>query len=171
MGKTMGRPKKRFRVYIAGGMHDRMAGIVRAERLLAMTLIKAAGLDYYDPAGSEGLEDRPLTWLIDSNMDRPLMTKYVAKDDRNLDKCDGLLIITGDKVSDGTWDEKAQCQYLKPRPIAMVAPRRHTGDLMTFSTVKLRKGIRGNIHDAVQYLREEAIRLGYDVGEQSSAVH
>ena len=148
------RKQKKFRVYIAGGMHGRMTGLVRAERMMASTLLEAAGLDYYDPAASEGLEDKALTWIIDSNMSRPLMESYVHKDDTNLAKCDAILVLTGDTVSDGTWDEKAQMQYRYKRPIAMVAPRRASGDLMTFTTIKI-KGVYPTLEAAINGLKGE----------------
>jgi len=124
----------RYDVYIAGAMHGRMGFEVLDERDLAKYYCRLFGLTYYDPAEDEKIDRFK---IVDANPNLELMRHYVEKDERNLDKCRGMLVLTGDKSTSGTAWEMARMYYKNCRPIVAVAPRIAKGQLTNFTAVKI----------------------------------
>lgn len=125
------------RVYLSGKMGGLVVADVLASRGEAKYHCERFGLEYYDPADSEGLECLHPSSKIDLAVDHYTMGQYVEKDESNLDKCTVCLVLTGDTPSDGTWWEMARAYYHLKIPIVMVAPRRLHEQLMGFSNIKL----------------------------------
>lgn len=126
----------RFDVYLAGAMHMRLGKDVLAERLNAKNICKSLGLTYYDPAEDELIRPNE---LIDGKPNRRRMAWYVRKDDRHIDQCRALMILTGDSASSGTLWEAGRMFYKNHRPIVAVAPRMCDGLLANFTTIKADK--------------------------------
>lgn len=128
--------KLKYDVYLAGQMHGRLGKDVLAERLAAKNLCKRLELTYYDPAEDEIV---PPDEIIDTVPNRNLMRWYVQKDDRHIDQCRTLVILTGDKSSSGTLWEAGRMFYKNRRPIVAVAPLMYDGLLANFTTIKADK--------------------------------
>lgn len=123
----------KYSVYLAGAMHHRLGKDVLAERANAKSICKSIGLTYYDPAEDEMIKPNE---LIDAKPSRRRMAWYVRKDDRHVDQCRALLILTGDNASSGTLWEAGRMFYRNRRPIVAVAPRMCDGLLANFTTIK-----------------------------------
>jgi len=126
----------RYDVYLAGAMHGRVGEVVLAERLAAKNICKKLGLTYYDPAEDEVIKPNE---IIDAKPNLKLMRWYVEKDDKHIDQCRSLLLLTGDKASSGSLWECGRMRYRNHRPIAVVAPLMCAGQLANFTTVKADK--------------------------------
>lgn len=143
-------------------MGGRPVEYVLCERRLAKGILKSYGLGYYDPAESEGLENLAKDAIVDMKATRETMASYVRKDLRNLRKCDALLVLTGDKPSDGTWHEICFAKYKLSMPIALKAPKRHRGEIMGFTNIQT-PNLFPTITDAVIHLQKIAKRRGHAV--------
>lgn len=161
MEKVMGRHK----VYLSGKMGGLTPLDVIRMRGDAKFICDRLGLDYYDPAGDEGLEFMDPYHVIDSGVDMETMAGYVSKDEGNLDKCTVCLVLTGDTPSDGTWWEMARAKYVLKIPIIMVAPKRAHHAIVGFSNFHADK-IFETTEGALAY-----IRYGLPVQETADAVH
>lgn len=120
------------KVYLAGSMAGRVAKEVLLERQRAGNLCRKYGLAPLDPGFSERKD-----WTgyrISDSMGFNKMAKYVEKDLRLIRRSDALIVLTGDKASDGTDYEKAYAKFIGI-PVVCVAPSRCTGKLMGFSNV------------------------------------
>lgn len=147
--------KFKWDVYLAGAMHGRRVGDVLMERTLAKAFCKLYGLTYYCPAEDEGLNLLPRDAIIDLKPNLERMKWYVEKDDRHLDQCRVLLVLTGDRASSGTAWEMARMFYKCKRPIILVAPKMDRGELTNFTTIKserIRPTQELAIHSIHQYL-------------------
>lgn len=123
-------------VYIGGAMGGRLVSEVLAERMAAKTLLREAGLSYYDPAEDEGLQAMPIHSRISLNYTLAKMEQFVKKDDFNVDHSRIFLNLTGDMKSDGTSWEMGRAFYLNRSPIIMVSPLRAEKQLIQFSNIK-----------------------------------
>lgn len=144
----------RYDVYLAGQMHGRLGKDVLAERLAAKIVCKRLGLTYYDPAEDEVV---PPNEIIDTVPNRRLMRWYVDKDDKHIDQCRSLIILTGDKSSSGTLWEAGRMYYKNHRPIVAVAPLMCDGLLANFTTIKASKLCRTHTQ-AFLWLRRQLRR-------------
>ena len=140
--------KYKFDVYVALAMHGRKVGDILVQTFLAKAFCKKYGLSAYFPSEDEGLDKLDRDSLIDSKPDLDKMKWYVSKDDKNLDKCQTLLVLTGDNSSSGTGWEQGRMFYKHKRPIILVAPRMFYGKLTNFTTIKS-SYIRPTIEEAV----------------------
>lgn len=142
--------RKLYDVYLSLGMHSRPVGEVLAQMDSAKRLCDYYGLSYYAPTDDEGLEHLEFDAIIDHKPDLILMEHYVAKDDRKLDQCRSILVLTGDINSSGTLWEQARAFYKCEIPIALVAPLMSRGELTNFTTIKA---------DFICATQEEAVSL------------
>lgn len=126
----------RYDVYLAGAMHMRLGKDVLSERANAKAICKSLRLTYYDPAEDEVIRPNE---VIDSKPNLRVMKWYVKKDDRHIDQCRVLLILTGDSASSGTLWEAGRMFYKNHRPIVAVAPRMCDKLLANFTTIKATK--------------------------------
>ncbi len=126
----------KFDVYLAGSMHGRLGKEVLLERMAAKNWCNRIGLTYYDPAEDEIIDPNG---VIDAKPNLKLMRWYVEKDDKHIDQCRSLLLLTGDKASSGALWECGRMRYRNHRPIAVVAPLMCAGQLANFTTVKADK--------------------------------
>jgi nucleoside 2-deoxyribosyltransferase len=129
----------KYDVYIAGAMHGRSVGEVLAERSRAKYFCKLNGLVYYDPSEDEHLDGLSPDTTIDSKPNIQRMQWYVEKDERAIDKCAMLLVLTGDKSSSGTAWEMGRMHFLNKRPVVVIAPKMVAGKLTNFTTIKATK--------------------------------
>ena len=139
----------RYDIYLAGAMHMRLGKDVLAERANAKTICKELGLTYYDPAEYEHIKPNE---IIDVKPSRRRMAWYVRKDDKHVDQCKALLILTGDSASSGTLWEAGRMFYKNHRLIVAVAPRMCDGMLANFTTIKADKLCRSQ-KQALLWLR------------------
>lgn len=143
-------PRIKWDCYIAGSMHFRPVGEVRAERARARQFCDLYDITYYDPSLDEGLEHLPQGHIIDGKPDLERMRHYVHKDELNLGKCRALLVLTGDRASSGTLWEMGMAFWELKIPIFIVAPKMAKLELVNFTTIKA---------DFICATQEEAVSL------------
>jgi hypothetical protein len=110
------------------------------------------GLGYFDPAEREGLYDMPTDKLIDMGVDRRTMEDFVYEDEKGLDGCTCILVLTGDTPSDGAWWEMGKAYFQLKIPVVMVAPKRDREEIMGFSNIKV-PHIFSTIEGALTFIR------------------
>lgn len=113
-----------IRVYLSGSMANRFAAEVKAERAEATQILSKYGLHAVDPAASEGqLWGNHKTAKISAKFKRKVMEVMVWQDLFLIRRCDILLVLTGDKCSDGTWNEISYARSIGI-PVVFVSPER-----------------------------------------------
>lgn len=138
-----------IRVYGAGKMGGRMGADVLQERLEARLLCESHDIWFVDPAQGEGVSpDKE----VDLSMDYATMKAYVSKDEFAIRSCDVLLVLTGDTPSEGTGIEIGLALSLG-MPVVMVAPKRVSGTLMGFWSIKA-DALFNTTDEAVQFIAE-----------------
>ncbi len=137
-----------MRVYLAGAMGGRMGSEVLEERYHATQLLEAADIEVYDPAANE---DVYAGKIIDLRLDYITMKNYVAKDEFAIRNSHVLLVLTGDRSSEGTAWEMGFAHYEVGIPVVLVAPRRVAGELMGFSNIKA-DAIFATVEEAVDFI-------------------
>lgn len=125
------------RVYLSGKMGGLVVGEIVDKRLEARRICTKLGLEYFDPAEREGLYEMPREKLIDMTVSRNTMEDFVNADEKGLEICSVILVLTGDTPSDGAWWEIAKAHYKMGIPVVMVAPRRDREEIMGFSNIKI----------------------------------
>ncbi len=145
----MGPNYRPFTVYLAGKMGGRMGRDVLAEREHAAQACEDAGIYYIDPADGENIAPHK---IVDLKMDYLTMKAFVAKDEYAIRTVNALLILTGDTPSEGTGLEFGLALELGI-PVVLVSPKRCTGELMGFWTIKA-DAIFPTVEEAAQYLAE-----------------
>lgn len=125
-----------YDVYLSLAMHGRLGSDVLTQGENAIAICKKLGLTYYAPWSDENI--RPNV-IIDKKPNLKLMADYVRKDDKHVDQCRVLLILTGDIASSGTLWEASRMVYKNRRPIVAVAPCMCDGLLANFTTIKAAK--------------------------------
>lgn len=149
--------KFRYDVYLAIGMHGRQVGNVLLQIGVAKAFCKKYKLTYYAPTDDEGLDNLPGSTIIDLKPDLDRMQWYVQKDDKHLDKCRTLLVLTGNTASSGTGWEMARMFYRNKRPIFIVSSKMYDGKLTNFTTVKA-SCIRPTIEDSIKSIKAKLRR-------------
>jgi nucleoside 2-deoxyribosyltransferase len=144
--------KNKRRVYLAGSMAARPVWEVLLERLIARRECSFVGLASYDPAKNE-LEHLDRRCRISSSYNIKTMKNFVRKDEAALDRCQAVLVITGDRSSDGTSWEMARAYYHLNIPIVVVSDRRRKGKLMGFTNIKATKLV-STIKEGVDWIVE-----------------
>lgn len=137
-----------YDVYIAGSMTGRKVRDVLFERAEAKALLSVYGLTYYDPAQDEGLEAMDPEAIISNAYDLEKMRTYVKKDLNAVAQSRAVLNISGDLPSEGSSWEMAFAVYSRQIPVFLVAPKRWSGQKMTFTNI-LVDGIYFSLTDAV----------------------
>lgn len=158
--------RRRFTVYLAGAMGGRPGQEVIEERIRAIAACVCVGLDYIDPAANEQVpKDMTPIALQFSYGD---MKNFVAKDEYAISQCDALLVLTGDRASDGTSWEMGLAHFKLGIPVVMVAPKRASGQLMGFSNVKA-DAIFATVGEAVEFIAKNYARAKREV--EPYAIH
>jgi len=138
-----------IKVYLAGKMGGRMGWEVLKEREDARDTLEAWEIEVYDPASNEGIDPAS---PVDLSMDLETMKRYVSKDEYAIKHCDALLVLTGDTPSEGTGIEIGLALSLGI-PIILVAPKRVSGALMGFWSVKA-DALCSTVEEAAQLISE-----------------
>lgn len=148
-----------LRIYLSGSMGGRFAEEVKAERAEATQELAKCGLHAVDPAAAEAkLWGNRKTAKIQLNMKRKIMEAMVWQDLWLIRRCDVLLVLTGDTCSDGTWHEMAFARFAGI-PVVLVSPRRHSEELMGWTTVLIPKNhIFADVKRAAQFIRRTYAR-------------
>lgn len=139
-----------MRVYLAGAMGGRMGDEVLRERFVATSLLEEADIEVYDPAANENVDPHK---IIDLKLDYLTMKSYVAKDEYAIRCSDVLLVLTGDKSSEGTAWEMGLAHFALGIPVIVVSPKRAAGELMGFTNIKA-DAIFRTIEEAVSFIAE-----------------
>lgn len=142
-----------YDVYIAGAMTGRLVREVLFERRQAKYWLHAAGLTWYDPADNEGLEKRLDSEIISNAFNKRRMKKFVSKDLAAVAESRSILNLTGDLSSDGSTWEMAYAVFYRHIPVHLVAPRRATGELMSFTDV-LVDGVHDYLLTAIKAIKK-----------------
>lgn len=141
-------------VYLAGTLGGQDKRLVIARRAKVVRMLKKAGFSVYDPAATEhSLWSKSKT--IPSNFSEKTMRAFVNKDLRQVRKADVTYVLTGDTPSDGTWDEK-NFSYMIGGIVVLVAPKRRSGDLVSFSNVRSHYLARTD-EEAVRWMRRHIV--------------
>jgi hypothetical protein len=143
----------KYDVYLSLAMHGRIGKEVLDQAEYAKMVCKKAGLTFYSPPDDENVDPNR---IIDRKPSKRLMKGYIAKDDRAVDQCRVLLVLTGDRSSSGTAWEMARMHYKNRRPFVVVAPKMYAGYLMNFTTIKATH-ISPTIAHAIKYIKKELI--------------
>lgn len=139
-----------MRVYLAGSMSGRLGSEVLEERRVATQLLEDAGLEVSDPAANEGVDKDK---AIDCKLSYLTMKSFVAKDEYAIRCSQVLLVLTGDKSSEGTAWEMGLAHFKLKIPVVLVAPKRVAGELMGFSNIKA-DAIFATVEEAVEFIGE-----------------
>lgn len=124
-----------MKIYLAGNLVGRDKQLVFLERQKAAQELAVAGLEVFDPVS---LEDAGGTESsFGTAIDILDMSKFVSAEKKALSQCGGVLVLTGDSPSDGTWLEIGYALYALHIPVVMVAPRRAEGSLVSWSNVEV----------------------------------
>lgn len=137
-----------FTVYLAGAMGGRLGQEVLDERAAARKACEDAGLEVIDPAEHEDID--PLK-MVDLRMSLVTMKNFVAKDEFAIRQSNALLVLTGDRVSDGTSWEMGLAHYELHIPVVLVAPKRAASELVGFSNIKA-DAIFSTVEDAAEFI-------------------
>lgn len=122
----------RPKIYLAGSMAGRISKEVIDERKKASYICRKYGFAPLDPGYTESKDWTK--YRISDSMGYKQMARYVDKDLRLIRRADALIVLTGDKASDGTDYEKAYARFIGI-PVVCVAPSRYSGKLMGFSNI------------------------------------
>lgn len=121
---------------------------VLRERFVATQLLEEAEIEVYDPAANENVDPHK---LVDLKMSYLQMKAFVAKDEFAIRNSHALLVLTGDRSSEGTAWEMGLAHFEVGIPVILVAPKRAAGDLMGFSNIKA-DAIFATIEEAVEFI-------------------
>lgn len=143
-----------MRVYMSGTMTGRKIGPMLAERKRANDLLRENGHTPYDPAAGE--EQYWKKGRVPSDLKRSIMKKFVKDDLKLIDACGAMIVLTGDKCSDGTWHEMIYAKR-KKKIVVLIAPKRAKDKLVTWATVLYH--CAETLEDAVKIINREARRV------------
>jgi nucleoside 2-deoxyribosyltransferase len=143
-------------------MAGRFTQEVQAERAEASIALSKIGVRAVDPAAAESqLWGKHVKAKISTKFRYRIIETMVKQDLWLIRRCDLLLVLTGDQVSDGTWAEW-HFAHMAGIPVIMIAPKRVRGELSGWTNVMLPKGnIVPNLKAACnlikrKYLKEDA---------------
>jgi nucleoside 2-deoxyribosyltransferase len=129
-----------MRVYMSGSMASRFAQEVQAERAEASSMLAKIGVRAVDPAAAESqLWGKHVKAKISTKFRYKIIEAMVKKDLWLIRRCDLVLVLTGDIVSDGTWEEWLYAQSIGV-PVIMIAPKRYKGELNGWANVTIQHG-------------------------------
>jgi nucleoside 2-deoxyribosyltransferase len=115
-----------LRVYLSGKMSNRYVEDVKAERSRATEELNKHKLVAVDPAAAEAaLWPHHKKAKISTRFTRKVMEAMVSNDLFLIRRCDVLLYLTGDVVSEGSILELQYAQTIGI-PVVMVSPERHS---------------------------------------------
>lgn len=118
------------RVYLSGKMSNRFVDDVKSERRRATEELAKYKMRAVDPAAAEEkLWSNKKNAKISSTFKRKIMDIMVWHDLWLIRRCDVMLVLTGDVVSEGTLLEWRYAQNIGI-PVVMVAPERIKGNFM-----------------------------------------
>lgn len=148
-----------MRVYLSGSMASRFAQEVQAERAEASIALSKIGVRAVDPAAAESqLWGKHVKAKISTKFRYKIIETMVKKDLWLIRRCDILLVLTGDTVSDGTWDEWNYAQSIGV-PVIMIAPKRYRGELTGWANVTIQKGnIVPNLKAACNLIKRKYLK-------------
>lgn len=118
------------RVYLSGKMSNRYVDDVKSERRRATEELAKYKMRAVDPAAAEEkLWSNKKNAKISSTFKRKIMDIMVWHDLWLIRRCDVMLVLTGDVVSEGTLLEWRYAQNIGI-PVVMIAPQRIRGEFM-----------------------------------------
>lgn len=124
-----------MRVYLSGTLTGRSKKAAVTERKKATKLLQQKGFEVFDPVSLEHSQ-KPHQTKFPKNHSVQDMVKFVTKEKQEIQKCDAMLVLTGDKPSDGTWLEMGFALYVCSLPVVLVAPLRHKDKLVSWANVE-----------------------------------
>lgn len=129
-----------MRAYLSGSMAGRFTAEVQAERAEASAALAKIGVRAVDPAAAESqLWGKHVKSRISTKYRYKVIETMVRKDLWLIRRCDVMLVLTGDQVSDGTWQEWLYAQSAGI-PVIMIAPKRSKGEISGWANVTIPKG-------------------------------
>jgi nucleoside 2-deoxyribosyltransferase len=140
-------------------MASRFAQEVQAERAEASQALAKIGVRAVDPAAAESqLWGKHVKSKISTKFRYKIIETMVKKDLWLIRRCDLLLVLTGDTVSDGTWAEWHFAQAAEI-PVIMIAPKRVKGELSGWTNVMLPKeNIVSNLKAACNLIKRKYLK-------------
>jgi hypothetical protein len=140
-------------------MAGRFTAEVQGERAEASAALAKIGVRAVDPAQAESqLWGRHVKAKISTKFRYKIIETMVRKDLWLIRRCDLLLVLTGDTVSDGTWDEWNYAQSIGV-PVIMIAPKRCKGELSGWANVVIPKGnIVPNLKAACNLIKRKYLK-------------
>ena|ERR1700685_4163124 len=147
------------RCYLSGSMASRFVQEVQAERAEASVALAKIGVRAVDPAAAESqLWGKHVKAKISTKFRYKIIETMVKQDLWLIRRCDLLLVLTGDTVSDGTWEEWLYAQSIGV-PVIMIAPKRYKGELSGWANVTMPKGnIVPNLKAACNLIRRKYLK-------------
>lgn len=120
-------------IYLCGTLTGRNKKQVLLERRTATRLLEKAGFLVFDPVS---IEKKVVGPKFRSDHDTYTMAKFVRKEKNAIENCHALLLLTGDKPSDGSWLEMGFALYKCKIPVVLVSRLRTQGKLVSWSNVE-----------------------------------
>jgi hypothetical protein len=147
------------RCYLSGSMAGRFSEEVKAERAEASSALAKIGIRAADPGAAESqLWGRHVKSKISTKYKYKIIEAMVKRDLWLIRRCDLLLVLTGDQVSDGTWQEWVYANIIGI-PVIMVAPKRYRGELSGWANVTIPKGnIVPNLKAACNLIKRKYLK-------------
>jgi len=104
-------------------MEGRPYNEVAEERNLAKKLFTSEGFAVCDPLRHKHVQLKEGKTVMDLAKASFEVQQIVARDEADIRASDGLLVLTGDTPSSGTWFEFAFAHYVVKIPVVVVAPK------------------------------------------------
>jgi nucleoside 2-deoxyribosyltransferase len=122
-----------MKIYLSGSLVGRTVKEVKKERLFATKLFDKAGVEVIDPALFEK-QDHAKKFNTIINLD--FMRKLVGIEKFAIDHCDALVILTGDKITSGTWLEFGYAKYHCKIPVILISKKHYRKQFVSWSNVE-----------------------------------
>lgn len=146
-----------FRVYLGGCMAGRRSEEVQAERAKAIKELAKAKIFGVDPAAAEKkLLDLQKNKKLNIAYSEKIMKAFVIQDKWLIRHSDALLVLTGDRPSDGTWREMCYAEQIGI-PVIMIAPQRKAKELVGWSNILVPHIVK-NLKEAVTLIKRRWVK-------------
>jgi nucleoside 2-deoxyribosyltransferase len=141
----------------AGGMAGRRAEEVHAERQAAIKAFSKVGIFAVDPAAAEQkFIENQKSKKINVAYSEKVMKAFVTQDKWLIRHSDALLVMTGDRPSDGTWREMCYAEAIGI-PVVMIAPQRKKKEMVGWSNILVPHIVK-DLSEAVNLIKRRWVK-------------
>lgn len=140
-------------IYLSGKLAGRSKKEVLKERKEATELLVKAGFNVFDPVSLEN-NNKEKVFSTKCSLDQ--MRRFVVKEKLALTKCDAVLMLSGDILSEGSLLEFGFASYHCHIPVLLVSKLRKEKKLVGWSNVEAVRVVE-SVEEAIDYLKTKNI--------------